>query len=129
MATIPDSHRDLLAAPGVASLSTIGPSGRPQVTAIWYLLDGDVVRTSLTKARQKYANLVATPKATLFVIDPTNPYRTIEVRADVTLEDDPDLAFMGRLVGHYGTDLESIRAPKDNRVVVTLTPARVVTNG
>jgi PPOX class probable F420-dependent enzyme len=128
-AAFPDSHRDLLAAPGVGVLSTIGPDGRPQSTAIWFLLDGDVIRTSLNRSRQKYRNLVATPVATLFVFDPASAYRTIEVRSDVTVADDDDLSFLPRLLAHYGTDLANFAAPTDERVVVTFTPARVVTNG
>ena len=39
-AIIPESHRDLLAAP-VGVLSTIGPDGFPQATAIWFLAEED----------------------------------------------------------------------------------------
>jgi PPOX class probable F420-dependent enzyme len=128
-AAIPDSHRDLLAAPGVGVLSTIGPDGRPQSTAIWFLLDGEVIRTSLHRSRQKYRNMLATPRATLFVFDPASAYRTIEVRSDVTAADDGDLSFLTRLLSHYGGDLATFAAPVDDRAVVTFTPARVVTNG
>ena len=128
-ASIPDSHRDLLTAPGVATLSTVDAKGMPQVTALWYLLDGDVVRTSLTTARQKYRNVVTHPQATLFLLDPTNPYRSLEIRANATVEDDPGLAFMQRLVGHYGRDFDTFPAPKEGRVILTLDPVRVVANG
>jgi hypothetical protein len=37
MPTIPESHRDLLD----ASLSTVGDDGAPQVTAIWFVFEGD----------------------------------------------------------------------------------------
>ena len=69
------------------------------------------------------------PQGTLFLVDPTNPYRTIEVRADASVDDDPDLAFLQRLLAHYGTDLASFPAPTDGRTVMTFTPHRVVTNG
>jgi PPOX class probable F420-dependent enzyme len=127
--TVPESHRDLLEAPGIASLSTIGVDGSPQVTAIWYLADGDAVTTSLMTSRQKYKNVVAHPKATLFIIDPENPFRTLEIRGDATIDDDPDLAVFGRIVRHYGQDPDTFPAPKDNRVALVLTPTRVVTQG
>src|SRR5277367_5529309 len=114
MPTIPDSHRQLIEAPGVGSLSTVGSDGSPQVTAIWYLADGDTVKTSLTKDRQKYKNMVAHPKATLFIIDPTNPFRTLEVRAEASVDDDPDLALFERIVRHYGQDPDNFPAPRDN---------------
>ncbi|MGD9700886.1 MAG: PPOX class F420-dependent oxidoreductase [Acidimicrobiia bacterium] len=127
--TIPESHRDLIETPGVASLSTVGPDGLPQVTALWFLLDGDVVRTSLMTSRQKYKNVVAHPKATLFIIDPTNPYRTLEIRGTATFEEDPELALFERIIRHYGQDPETFPAPREGRVGLTLTPVRVVATG
>jgi predicted pyridoxine 5'-phosphate oxidase superfamily flavin-nucleotide-binding protein len=44
--TIPDSHRDLIDSPHIATLSTVGADGAPQVTALWYIADGDTVATS-----------------------------------------------------------------------------------
>ncbi|MBV9383312.1 MAG: hypothetical protein JO242_21925, partial [Streptosporangiaceae bacterium] len=46
MTTIPDSHRDLLGAQ-VATLATIGGDGRPQLSELWFLTEGDTVRLSL----------------------------------------------------------------------------------
>jgi hypothetical protein len=82
------------------------------------------LRTSLFKGRQKYKNLVAHPQVTLFVIDPANPYRTLEIRAVAEVTDDPDLAFLQRLLTLYGSDLESLRGPQEDRVVITLRPPR-----
>jgi len=93
------------------------------------MLDGDVVRTSLFKGRQKYKNLVAHPQVTLFVIDPANPFRTLEVRATAEITDDPDLSFLRRLLALYGSDLESFQGPTDDRVVVTLHATRIIENG
>ena len=126
---IPESHRDLLAAPGVAVLSTVGPDGVPQSTAVWYLLDGDVVRMSLHRTRQKYRNLDERPVATLLLLDPTNPYRTLEIRADVSMQDDADSSFIDRVIRHYGQDPDSFPAPRDNRVIVTFAPRKVNANG
>ena len=126
---LPESHRDLLAAPGVAVLSTVGPDGLPQSTAVWYFLDGDVVRMSLHRSRQKYQNLLQRPIATLFLLDPTNPYRTLELRADVTVSDDADSSFFEGVVRHYGQDPDTFPAPKDDRVIVTFIPRRVNVSG
>ena len=126
---VPDSHRDLTDH-RVGVLSTIGPSGRPQSTAIWFMLDDDgVARTSLTKDRQKSKNMMVNPKATLFVIDNENPFRTLEMRCDVTMTDDADLEFMRKIVTYFGADFETFHAPKVGRLIVSLTPRRIVTNG
>ena len=129
MPVISASHRDLLENPHTVVFATVGADGQPQVTAIWAMLDGDVVRTSLDKSRQKYKNLVAHPQVTLFVIDPENPYRTLEVRATAEVTDDTDLEFLQRLLHRYGTDLEHFPAPTQDRVVITLHPTRIVENG
>jgi PPOX class probable F420-dependent enzyme len=129
MPDISPSHRDLLETPSTVALATVGADGQPQVTAIWAMLDGDVVRTSLWKGRQKYRNLIARPRVTLFVIDPKNPFRTLEVRATAEVTDDPGLEFLQRLLRLYGTDLESFPAPTEDRVVVTFRPTRIVENG
>ncbi len=129
MPTIPDSHRDLIEAPALASLSTVGADGSPQVTALWYIADGETVRTSLMTSRQKYKNILAHPKATLFIVDPANPMRTLEIRADATFEQDPGLKLFERIVRHYGQDPDTFPAPRDGRVVLVLTPTRVVAQG
>jgi PPOX class probable F420-dependent enzyme len=126
---IPDSHRDLLEAPGVGVLTTVGRDGLPQSTAVWYMRDGDVIRTSLITTRQKYRNLVRHPLATLFVFDPTNPYRTVEVRGDASIEDDPGTSFFDQIIRHYGQGPETFPAPREGRVILTIRPRRVVTNG
>ncbi len=126
---IPASHRDLLENPIPVALATIGPTGHPQVTYIWVILDGDVVVTSLTALRQKLKNLQARPQGTVFVADPENSYRTLEVRGDVTIERDPELVTLQAVLAAYGTDLASFSGPLEDRVTVRLYPTRVVAQG
>jgi PPOX class probable F420-dependent enzyme len=128
-ATIPPSHRDLLDDPIPVSLATIGPTGYPQVTAIWAIRDGDTVVTSLAGVRQKLKNLQVRPQATVFVVDPGNPYRTLEIRGDVEIEPDPDLTTLGKVLAAYGTDLASFPGPLEDRTTVTLRPDHVVAQG
>lgn len=127
--SIPASHRDLLDAPIPVTLATVGPTGHPQLTAVWALLDDEVIMTSLAGVRQKLKNLAAQPQATVFVIDPSNPFRTLEVRCDVTIAPDPDLEFLKKLLAAYGTDLASFQAPLEGRVAVELRPIHVVAIG
>jgi|SRR5580700_4328525 PPOX class probable F420-dependent enzyme len=127
--TIPQSHRDLLDAPISVALATIGPTGHPQVTAIWAIREDDTVVTSLAGIRQKLRNLRARPEATIFVIDPANPYRTLEVRGNVTIDPDPELATLVKVLTAYGTDLASFPGPLEERTTITLHPTRVVAQG
>ncbi|MGH9108721.1 MAG: PPOX class F420-dependent oxidoreductase [Acidimicrobiales bacterium] len=124
MTAIPGSHRDLLEAQ-VGILGTVGPDGRPQLSAVWFLAEGDTVSISLNTRRQKAKNLQARPVADLLVLDLSNPYRYLELRGEADLVPDDDGAFARRVGAKYGADLSEHDAPGDRRVVVTLRPSRV----
>ena len=125
MASIPDSHRDLLDAP-VATLATIGADGRPQLSAVWFLAEGDTVRISLNTARQKTKNLAKNQAATLFILDTANPARYLELRGDANVVPDDDYAFADKLGAKYGgIDLRTIDQPGQSRVIVTIEPVRI----
>jgi PPOX class probable F420-dependent enzyme len=124
MASIPDSHQDLLDGQ-IATLATVGPDGRPQVTAVWFLAEEGKVRISLNTARQKVKNLQRDPRSTVFILDPANPYRYLELRGDAVIEPDDDYAFADRVGAKYSSDLRTRDKPGESRVVVTLDPVRV----
>jgi PPOX class probable F420-dependent enzyme len=128
-ANIPSSHDDLIDDPIPVAFATVGSSGHPQVTYIWVIRDGENLVTSLTGSRQKTKNLRARPQATVFVADPANPMRTLEVRGDVTIEPDPELATLRRVVNAYGVDLDTFGGPLEDRQTVTIRPTRVVAQG
>ena len=130
MAPFPESHKDLLKA-DVATLATIGHDGYPQVTALWFLFDDDeTIKLSLNTTRQKVKNLQAHPECTLFILDPTNPYRTLEVRARAQIAPDVDYAFAKKLGTKYGgADISANDKPGETRVVVSLQPIKVNTWG
>src|SRR4051812_30538648 len=123
--TIPESHKDLLTAP-VAVLATNGQDGYPQVTALWFLYDDDgQLKLSLNTTRRKVANLRDNPECTLFILDPANPYRTLEIRARAEISPDEDYAFAAKLGPKYNADLRAWDGPGQSRVVVTLDPVKV----
>ena len=125
---IPDSHKDLLGAQ-IGVLGTIGASGRPQLSATWFLADGDTVKISLNTARQKVKNLRADPKVSFLILDPGNPYRYVELRGDAEITPDDNYAFADQVGAKYGDDLRNRDKPGESRVVVAIRPARVVTWG
>ena len=130
MTLFPESHQDLLKA-AVAMLATNGQDGYPQVTALWFLFDDDdTLKLSLNTTRQKVKNLQAHPECTLFILDPANPYRTLEIRARAEITPDVDYAFAKKLGAKYGgADLSSNDRPGETRVVVSLQPVKVNTWG
>lgn len=127
MTTIPDSHRDLLDGQ-VAVLGTIGASGRPQLSATWFIAEGDTIKFSLNTARQKVKNLQANPKCSVILLG-TPPYRYVEIRGEAEITPDDEYAFADKVGAKYGADLRTMDKPGEHRVVVSLRPARVVTWG
>jgi PPOX class probable F420-dependent enzyme len=124
MVQVPDSHRDLLDA-SVATLATIGPDGRPQLSEVWFLSDGQSVRLSLNTSRQKTKNLMARSECCLFILDLKVPQRYLELRGDAEVAPDADYAFADRVGEKYGADLRVHDGPGESRVVVTIDPQRV----
>jgi PPOX class probable F420-dependent enzyme len=123
--SVPSTHTDLLDA-SVATIATVGPDGRPQVSAVWFLNDDGTLKVSLNVARQKTKNLTANPAVTVFILDPANPARYLEIRGDATLEPDEDYAFADRLGAKYGgADLRAMDGPGGRRVVVGVDPVRI----
>ncbi len=125
--SVPASHHDLVTAATVA-LSTLNDDGSIQTTAVWMMLDDDgLLRTSLSKNRKKYQNMLARPTATIFSLSPSNPFHTLEVRATVEIaDDDAERTFMAKLVGTYGQSLESMaEQAQEERAVITFRPTRI----
>ena len=125
----PRSHQDLLNAE-IAILVTLGRTAYPQVTAVWFLLDDDgVLKLSLKTTRQKVKNLQAHRGCTLFIIDRTNPERTLEVRANAEISPDTDYTFADKIGMKYGADIRKKDRAEESRVVVTLRPVKINTHG
>jgi PPOX class probable F420-dependent enzyme len=122
----PASHRHLLDGPGPAALATISPSGHPQVTAVSFLLDDDdEVKVSLNTTRRKVKNLERDPRCTLFLLDPDNPLRYLEIRANAELVPDEGKVFAAKAGAKYDADFTRHDQPGDDRVIVTLRPVRI----
>jgi PPOX class probable F420-dependent enzyme len=127
MTSIPESHRDLLGEQFL-TLGTIGATGRPQLSVVWFLAEGDTIKMSLNTARQKVKNLIANPAASVLIAG-TPPYRYLEVRGEAEITPDDDYEFADKVGAKYNADLRNMDKPGEKRVVVTIRPSRVVTWG
>ncbi len=125
--SIPESHKDLSVVPLTATLTTVDSNGRPQSTAVWYFVDDDgQLKGSTTSDRQKYKNLVGNPNCVLFIIDPQNPFRTLELRAEAELVPDTDKATVRKFARVYGVDEAMLVNEAEQRYTFTYKPRRVV---
>ncbi len=136
MASIPDSHKDLLIKPVVVSLVTMMPDGQPQATPVWADLDNGQIVVNSALGRQKTRNMTPNAKVTVLAMDPANPYRWMEVRGEIDEVDEASgLDWINRLAKKYrGTD-EYYSGPmaamkgKEQRVTYRITPTHVNTAG
>jgi PPOX class probable F420-dependent enzyme len=108
-----------------ATLATIGPDGRPQLSEVWFVAEHDTISLSLNTSRQKTKNLLANPAANLFLLDLAVPYRYLEIRGDAEISADDDYFFADRLGAKYDADLRDHDRPGQSRVKVIIRPVRV----
>jgi len=121
---IPDKYRDLFNKRAFASLGTLMPNGRPQVTPVWVDLEGDHVIFNSAKGRQKDRNVRRDPRVALAIIDPDNPYRYLEIRGRVVeiTEEGAD-ANIDKLAKKYlGVDKYPYRQGNETRVIYKIQP-------
>lgn len=127
---IPDAFLPLFNTNVVVSLATIASDGHPQVHPVWVGMDGGDIVVNSAKGRAKDKNMRARPVATVLAVDPTNPYRYIEVRGDVVevTEEGAD-ALIDALSNRYIGKDYPYRAPGEVRVMYRIRPRKVGTNG
>jgi PPOX class probable F420-dependent enzyme len=121
---IPEKYRDLFDKRAFASLATLMPNGRPQVTPVWVDFDGEHVVFNSAKGRQKDRNIRRDPHVSLAIIDPDNPYRYLEVRGLVVeiLEDGADDHIDKMASKYLGVDKYPYRQPGEVRVIYKMKP-------
>lgn len=84
-----EAQRRLLEARRVAVLGTTNPSGSPNLTVMWYLLDGDDILFNTRAGRQKERNLTRDPRVSLLVYDEAEPYTYLRIDGSVREDRDP----------------------------------------
>lgn len=126
---IPESHIDLVAwdTRSFAHMATIGPSGEPQSSPVWFEWDGTHIKFSLTKDRQKYRNVQQEKRVAMSVMDPDDSYRYLEIRGELDeIEEDPDIDFISRMAKKYiGKDRYPWHQAGDERVIMKIRPTKV----
>ena len=127
MAEIPSKFRDLFEKKSFASLATLMPDGRPQVTPVWVDFDGQNVVINSAKGRQKDRNMRREPRVSMSIPDPENPYRYLEIRGtvvEVTEQGADD--HIDRMAKKYlGKDEYPFRTPTEVRVLYKVRPDHV----
>lgn len=131
MATIPDSHADILKKKAFANLATLNADGSPQVTPVWVDFDGKNVLINTAKGRVKTRNLEREKRVALSIADPENPYRYVGIQGRVTgmTEAGADAHIDKMAMKYMGKEKYPLRASGEVRVIVTIAPDKVFTMG
>ena len=124
---LPEAARAMLDAANFATIATIEPDGRPQLSVVWVRRDGDDVLVSTIIGRRKHTNLSRDPRATVLVYPAEAPYTYVEVRGSVTMTEEGGRELIDELAHKYTGGRYTYDDGTDNvRVVVRLTPEKVV---
>jgi PPOX class probable F420-dependent enzyme len=128
---IPEKYRDLFQKRAFASLGTLMPDGRPQVTPVWCDFDGEHVIFNSAKGRQKDRNVRRDPRVSLAIIDPENPYRYLEIRGRVVeiTEDGADENINKLAKKYLGVDKYPYAQPSEVRVLYKIKPEHTTVMG
>ncbi|MEU8383509.1 PPOX class F420-dependent oxidoreductase [Streptosporangium sp. NPDC048865] len=129
MAKLSDPVRALFDAANFATVTSLNDDGSPQSSVVWVRTDGDDIVFSTVKTRRKGVNLARDPRTTIVVFDPADPYSYAEVRGTATLTDDPGGALIQEMSHKYRGEGWVEANPGVERVIVRITPRRIVCHG
>ncbi len=131
MSIIPDKEMSILKSNSLAHIATIGPDHEPQSNPVWFDWDGQHVRISQTKTRQKYRNIQRDPHVALSITDPQNPYHYLEIRGKVVrVEEDSQKKFIDSLAKKYlGKEHYPWSQPGEERVILYVEPEHTTSQG
>lgn len=132
LSLVPESHRDLLHEDvrAIACLATTMADGSPQVTPLWFDVDGDVLRLNTARGRTKERNMRARPRVALAIVDPTNPYRYLQIRGTVVEHREHGAVEHIRLLSRKYHGTEDFPVPAGQvRVMICVRPDRVSVMG
>ena len=115
--------------PGV--LATVGRSGGPVTSAVWYGLEGDTVLVSTPADGTKAANVRRDARVSFIVDAKDRPYRGVAIEGHAEAVDDLDLARWRAIARRYvGDDLSPEmrqRVESRPRAIILIVPRRIRT--
>jgi PPOX class probable F420-dependent enzyme len=109
-----------------AVVCTVNPDGGPQSSVVWVKRDGDDVLFSTIRGRRKTRNLERDPRVSIALYDPANPYTYVEIRGTVSLVEEGGPELIEELSRKYDGTGFTEGNPANVRVVVRVTPTKVI---
>jgi PPOX class probable F420-dependent enzyme len=109
-----------------AVIATINPTGVPQLTAVWYVIQDGHVRVSINRKRQKGRNLQKNPNVSMLIYHPDTQNYFAEIRGQATLIADDDYQLSDVIAKRYNADFRAFDQPGDGRWLIDIAPTRVL---
>ena len=125
--TLSTKARELIARPVLASLTTLGKDGSPQVTPLWIDQDGDDLLFNTAQGRVKARHVENDPRVAVSVVDPDDQYNVVAVRGtviDITT-DGADEHIDALAKKYLGVDSYPMRQEGEVRVKVRVRTDRI----
>lgn len=79
--------RRFLERPNLAVLATIGASGAPQATPVWFMVEDGRILINTSRGRAKLANMRRNPRVAVTIVDRDDPYTWVQIRGRVVAFD------------------------------------------
>jgi PPOX class probable F420-dependent enzyme len=130
-AAFPEKFKDLIDKKAFAHLGTLMPDGSPQVSPVWWEMEGDLIVVNSAVGRVKDKNVRRDPRVSVEVSDPDNPYRHVALRGRVVeITQTGADAGIDRLAKKYlGLDKYPRRSADEVRVIYKIAIERAATMG
>jgi PPOX class probable F420-dependent enzyme len=131
VAKITDKQKRFLAEnPFVGVVTDLRKDGSPHSTVVWVDVEDGKVSFNTARGRTKPLNLERDPRASLLVVDPSDPYRWVAVSGSAELTEEGADAQIDKLAKKYiGQDEYPWRTPDETRVKVLIEPEKVDASG
>lgn len=134
MASLSDSKvRDFLThATRTGKVAFVAADGRPVVSPVWFVLEGDELVFNTGKATAKGKAFARDPRIALVVDLEEAPYSSIQIQGTVTLSEDPDELLRtateigGRYMGADRAEEFGKRNGVPGELVVRVHPTKVI---
>lgn len=127
MQGIPESFQDLLEdeSKAYAFFATLMPDGSPQITPVWFSVEGEYILINSNKGRVKDRNIRNNPKVAMAIMRLDQHFRYLQIRGEVV-----DITANGA-VEHINTlsnkyDGHDFNLPDDHsRIIFKIKPMKV----
>lgn len=123
--------RRFLAEPRIARLCTLGRDGYPHVVPIYFMRQGDEILFGSDRDETKVRNALREPRAAVVIGgEPDRDDAGYMIQGDLSIEADPSLAFVRRMLRRYESKEEAEQHLAEwsgsERVLIRLKPRKVI---